>query len=368
MAKVLRIVTVLMSFTFLIAFGFTSAINQAQTVNYGSNWTAIFFNNTDLSGSPVLSQTGIAQVNFTYGTASPSPGFVNSDNFSIRFTTLQPFSTGTYRFTAQADDGVRVTIDGTTVINSLIRTDASRLYTADVSMTEGTREIRVEYADFSGNAVIQFYWEPISIVPTGTFGPTPTPTMTGLPPIPAGALTATVIRAGTLNTRDAPSLGGNVIRRILRGQTYQIVGRDPDARWFLLELGGLQAWAYGYYLFVNGNEFNAPIRSAATAFGIPAGFHDTGVLVQTCATMRLRAEPNLLSPQTGRITWGAFLPVAARTPAGDWYQVLWKGTIGWVYTGFTWLRQGDYVNIPVVQAGGASPNHNPYPPISECAD
>jgi uncharacterized protein YraI len=149
--------------------------------------------------------------------------------------------------------------------------------------------------------------------------------------------------------RDAPSVGGNRLGRILRGQTYQIVGRDPDARWFLLQLGGYQAWAYGYYLFVNGNEFNAPVRSATTAFGIPAGFNDTGVIVQTHATMRLRSEPDVTAPQTGRVTWGAFLPVAGRTAAGDWYQVLWKGTIGWVYTGFTDVVQGDYNNIPVIR-------------------
>jgi uncharacterized protein YraI len=350
MRNVLRFALPMLVLFFLgIGLNFQPMEVQAQA-SFGSNWLASYFPNTALSGNPSITQIE-SQINFLFSTGKPPatsflPTFP-SDNFSIRFQSLVNFPTsGIYRFTALADDGVRVKIDGTTIIDNFTQTGTSTARTADVNVTAGNRDIVVEYVEFTGNAVIQFSWTPVAV---GTVGPSPTATNTGLPPIPAGALTATVIRAAVLNVRDAPSLGGNVVNRILRGQTYQVVGRNDDATWFVLQLNGQQGWAWGYYLFINGNEFNAPVVAATTLYGIPPGFNDTGVLAQSEATIRLRLEPNVLSPQIGRVTWGAFMPVSGRTAGGDWYQVLWKGTIGWVASAWVEIRQGDYNNIPVIR-------------------
>jgi uncharacterized protein YraI len=187
---------------------------------------------------------------------------------------------------------------------------------------------------------------PLPGQPTFTPAPSAVPTQTPLPYIPPGAQTATVIRAYALNIRDAPSLGGYRLGRIFRGQTYAVIGRDDNARWFLLQLGGYQGWAYGYYLFVSGNEFNPPIVSGNSVLGL-AGQPDTGVRVQSRATLRLRAAPTVASMQTGRITWGAFLPVVGRTADGLWYQVVWKDTVGWAYSAFLDIIDGDLNNVPV---------------------
>ena len=92
---------------------------------------------------------------------------------------------------------------------------------------------------------------------------------------------------------------------MLRGQTYQVVGRDPNARWFLLQLSGKQGWALGYYLYFNTNEFNAPVTSDFVLGGNPAAA--TGVVAQSEATLRLRAQPTVASEQIGRVTWGGAL-------------------------------------------------------------
>ena len=355
MRKSLRIFLPLLILSSIVLLGsFSLVLSQTPAplpnANFGSGWQGQYYNNTTPScnvvgGTAVYAEI-VSQLNFSWGTLNPNP-LTNADCFAAKWQGLQSFDTGgTYRFTAVADDGVRVTIDGTMIIDNLNNTGTLAINTADVNVTAGTRDIIVEYVDYSGNAAIQFFWEPVDV---STPGPTGTPTATGLPPIPPGALTGTVIRATILNVRDAPSLGGNVIGRIRRGETYAVIGRNEDASWFVLQLGGYQGWVYGYYLFVNGNEFNPPIMSATSIYGVPPGFNDTGVLVQTHATMRLRESPNIFSRQTGRITWGAFLPVSGRTAYGDWYQVLWKGTIGWVYTGFLTIEQGDFSNIPVVE-------------------
>ena len=330
-----------------LIIGFSVSENS-QAQEFGSNWVASFYNSTDFTGAPFT--IPVAQVNANYGAGAPpeAAGAVGADNFSIRFSSINAFAAGTYRFFARADDGVRVTVGGTPVIDFLGNRGGEQTQTADVFVADGNSEVIVEYVEAEGQALVQVYWQAIETVPTATAGPSPTPTATGLPPIPPGALTGTVIRAGVLNVRAAPSLGAPVIGRTLRGQTYAIVGRDPNARWFLLQLAGKTGWAYGYYLFIDGNEFNPPISSSAGTLGLPPGLPDTGVIVQVRAGMKLRGEPNVQSRQTGRITWGSFLPVTGRTSAGDWYQVVWKGTVGWMFSGYARVFQGDFNNVPVV--------------------
>lgn len=343
------------SIIFMVLMGvFTFVwVEQVDAQIFGSNWTGSYFNTPDLSGSPVLTKID-AQINFNYGASSPVPGVINADNFSIRWTGQQVFTAGVYRFTATAETGIRVTIDGTVIIDKLASTGASQTINQDVQIADGTRTIQVDFVALTGNAAVQFFWTAGAGTgtPGATAGPptaTFTPSSTSLPAIPPGALRATVIKANILNVRDAPSLGANRLGRILRGQTYQIVGRDANARWFLLQLSTMQAWAWGYYLSVDGNEFNAPVVSAGagTLSSIPPGYSDTGVIIVTEAGMRLRGEPNTTSPQTGRIPWGSFLPVVGRVSDNSWLQVVWKGTVGWVYAPYTEIRQGDINAVPI---------------------
>src|SRR5262249_28025616 len=158
------------------------------------------------------------------------------------------------------------------------------------------------------------------------------------------ALSGTIIRATTLLVRQAPYLGAPVMGRVHRGQTYQVVGRDKDAYWFLIQLSQGQGWVWGYYLHVNGNEFNAPISNPFVTAGNPAAL--TGVVVQTEAGMALRAAPDTNSTQIGRIPWGTILPVIGRTRSG-WYQVVFLNTTGWVSSGFVKTIQGDVNTVPV---------------------
>jgi uncharacterized protein YraI len=332
-----------------VVFSFSIIISNAQT--FGSNWTASYFNNTTFTAPPALTRID-AQINFNYGLNGPGAP-VNLDNFSVIWTGAQSFTAGTYRFTAVADDGIRVTIDGTTIIDRLAPIGGTQTITADVIVTDGTKIIEVRFVENTGNAIVQFYWQLLSGAggtpggPTPTVGPTFTPTNTSLPAIAPGALRATVIRAGVLNVRDAPSLGGGRLGTILRGQTYAVVGRNANATWFLLQLSTRRAWAWGYYLFIDGNEFNAPVVSVLTEVGLPPGITDTGVLAVTQAGLRLRAEPNVSSAQIGRVTWGSFVPIVGRTAFGDWYQIVWKGTVGWVAAGFLEIRQGNLNNVPI---------------------
>jgi hypothetical protein len=333
--------------TSLLIGVFASTVSNAQ--QFGTGWTGSYYNDPNFTGSPVITRAD-SQINFNFGTSSPVAGFVNADNFSIRWTSTQNLTAGTYRFTAVADDGIRVTVNGQVIIDKLVSTGTLQTATADVVLPGGNTTFQVDYVELVNNAAVQFYWDVAGASgPTQTAGPTATITQTSVPAIPAGAITATVIRASVLNVREAPSLGGNLLGRILRGQTYAIVGRNQNATWFLLQLSGRQAWAWGYYLYINGNEFNPPVVSGSSVLGLPGGVQDTGVIVQTQAGLRLRSAPTVNSAQTGRIGWGSFLPVVARSVDGVWLQVVWKGTVGWVARGYVEPFQGDLNSVPITQ-------------------
>jgi uncharacterized protein YgiM (DUF1202 family) len=336
----------------VLALGLTARDAQAQA-QFGSNWTGQFYNSTDLSGNVVYTQSYPSGINQNWGLSSPAPGVVNDDNWSGRFESVQLFNEGVYEFVVASDDGVRVFIDNVLVLDRFV----GRVLTTDrfqQSLTAGTHILRVEYVEFIDQAALQFQWfqissgvatpTPFGFVASPTVNPTITPT--ALPVIPPGAQTATVIQASVLRVRSAPYLGASTVGRIRRGQTYQVIGRDPDARWFLLQLTNTQGWAWGYYLFVSGNEFNAPVASSFTTAGNPAA--GAQVVIQTNAVMALRAAPDVTTPQIGRVTWGELLPVIGRTGDNGWYQVVFRGdTIGWVASGFVTILEGDLGRVPV---------------------
>jgi len=330
----------------------TTSTVQAQIFK-GSNWDGRYFDNTTFGSIPAFNRTDAA-VEFIFG-AGPVTGpsgqqiGVGGAGYSIRWTTQVNFTPGNYTFSLSREDDARVLLNGVTIIdfnNSDLT--SPQFVSTTISVPGGLNTLDVFFIKRSGNGSIQFQWQLAGGGgQPGTALPTAVPTRTPLPPIPPGALTATVIRASVLNTRDAPSLGGNVLGRILRGERYAVIGRDADARWFLLQLGGYQAWAWGYYLFIDGNEFNAPVSSPFGTIGVPGGVQDTGIVVQAFSTLRLRQAPSVASAQIGRVTWGAFLPVTGRTADGYWYQVVWKGTVGWVYSPYVKPFQGDPAAAPV---------------------
>jgi uncharacterized protein YraI len=337
--------------------------NTISAQTFGSGWTATYYNNTSLTGSPVFTEVLPGGINFTWGTGSPNAA-VPVDNWSARFDSTQLFNAGTYEFVVASDDGVRVYIDNVLVWDRFV----GRVLTTDrfqQTLTAGSHILRVEYFEGIDLAALQFQWFQVSTggtvipgfptvtpfgTPAPTLGPSPTPlppTQTPLPAIPPGALSGTVVRASVLLVRGAPFLGAPVVGRVRRGQTYQVVGRDDRALWFLIQLSDRQGWVWGYYLNVNGNEFNAPVQSPYITQGDPAAA--TGVVGVSEAVLRLRAAPLVGTEQIGRIPWGDILPIIGRTAGGDWYQVVFRGTTGWVAAEYIRIIEGDLGAVPVIQ-------------------
>lgn len=126
------------------------------------HWKGEYFNNQTLSGSPTLTIDNVA-INFNWGTGSPDPSIPGS-HFSVRWTRSQAFEAGTYRFTATADDGIRVWVGGTLLIDQW-HDQPPTTYSANITLASGNYPLRVEYYQNGGGAVAILTWAPAP--PTG---------------------------------------------------------------------------------------------------------------------------------------------------------------------------------------------------------
>ncbi|WP_345246032.1 PA14 domain-containing protein, partial [Nibrella saemangeumensis] len=84
----------------------------------GSGLTGNYYNNTSLSGTPVLSRLD-PTINFFWNTDSPQPGVVNADEFSVRWTgQVEAPVSGSYSFRTNNDDGTRVWVNNQLIIDN----------------------------------------------------------------------------------------------------------------------------------------------------------------------------------------------------------------------------------------------------------
>jgi beta-glucosidase len=116
---------------------------------------AQYYNNMDLSGEPALTRVD-KNVYFDWKQNSPAPE-VNRDNFSVRWTGyLRVPESREYEVLAVTDDGIRVWIGETKVIDGWKDQGATE-YRSKVKL-EGNEsyELRIEYYDHTGGAVAKF--------------------------------------------------------------------------------------------------------------------------------------------------------------------------------------------------------------------
>ena len=123
------------------------------------NWQATYWNNITLSNTPAM-QRSEPNLDWDWGGGSPGDG-VNNDHFSARWTRYIDVPAGPYRFYATSDDGIRVWLDNKLIIDQW-HDQSVFSYSADVSLSPGHHEVRVEYYENSGFAVAKVYWEAIA--------------------------------------------------------------------------------------------------------------------------------------------------------------------------------------------------------------
>ena len=145
------------------------------------DWRGEYRSNPYLHGSPALLRNDKA-IDFNWGKGAAAPG-LPEDNFSARWSRIVTFEPGVYRFSAQADDGIRFFLDGNLVLREWHDNDGKKVYSVEKPL-DGTHIVSVEYYEAGGEALAKFWWTragdlPTPVPPTAT--PIP-PTATPIPP------------------------------------------------------------------------------------------------------------------------------------------------------------------------------------------
>jgi uncharacterized protein YraI len=370
----------------VLAVGGFSSAAPAQAQN--AVWSAQYYNNADLNGTPALQRTDNA-IAFNWGQGSPASG-INADAFSVRWATDIFLQAGTYRFFALADDNIRVTFNFglTPVIDTFANPSVGVTVQGDVQVpAAGSYHIQVDYREVTDNAYAYVSFANLATNPTGpnfpivqppinipvNFGPWTAqyysnPTLSGDPvaivsePNPsrswgAGSPLANVpvdnwsARWTTIQT--IPQGNYLVQLRVDDGATVTIngvtvinafttaTGQTYTANIFLpggstsivityFELGG-DAFL-DYQLIPVGQTTLAP-TPAPTQIASP-----TGVLASvTAARLNVRDNPSTRGARLTQVSRGQQFPALQRSTDGGWVQINVNGIVGWVSSGFVTL-------------------------------
>jgi LysM repeat protein len=119
-------------------------------------WRGEYFGNMDLSGAPLFTRLD-SHIGFEWATGTPASG-LPADYFSVRWTRRLNLEKGRYAFCAMADDGVRLYVNGARLIDEWHPSNGQS-YCVTTELAKGLHEVRVEYYEDGGNALIYVWWE-----------------------------------------------------------------------------------------------------------------------------------------------------------------------------------------------------------------
>jgi hypothetical protein len=119
-------------------------------------FTADYFKGTNFN-SYVYRETDIFPLYFDWGNGSPSNS-INVNNFSVRYEGDFIFQNGNYEFITKSDDGVRLYVDNSLIIDDWI-THKVREKRNVIFLNSGVHNVKLEYFEGKGSAFISLKWE-----------------------------------------------------------------------------------------------------------------------------------------------------------------------------------------------------------------
>ncbi|RTR36418.1 hypothetical protein EKG37_02355, partial [Robertmurraya yapensis] len=131
-----------------------------------NTWLGEYYPNTTLSGYPYVvggnsSASKISNIDFNWGSGSPLSTIPN-DRFSARFTRTVNLESGTYLFTVNSDDGVRIKVDNKIVLDAWQNGDFNNRMQEAVYLESGEHLFEVEYLENIGDAKLLLNYQKLT--------------------------------------------------------------------------------------------------------------------------------------------------------------------------------------------------------------
>ncbi|MCC6803289.1 MAG: SH3 domain-containing protein [Anaerolineae bacterium] len=296
-----------------------------------SAWLAQYFSNSGLLGDPAAILTEYSP-SHQWGNSAPLSS-LPADNFSARWTSSQNLAGGNYTISARVDDGVRVYVNGSLVINEW-HGASSQTYSVNVTLPAGSNYFVVEYYEATGNAYLEF-----SIAQVGTTTPPTQPSPTG------ATITVTAYR---LNVRALPDpVNGQVLVKINRLETYPVLGRNANTTWYQINVNGTVGWVSSGYVNVN-NGGNIPVVGSDQQAPPPSSGASGNQVVASPYNVVIRQGPSTGYQRIGLLPVTGIASVIGRTSGNTWWQINFNGLIGWVSADYAHISAtANISSIPV---------------------
>jgi beta-glucosidase len=140
------------------SFPLPETVNSSYLESDGkSGLKGEYFSNVNLEGTPsVVRQDG--SISFWWGPNRPLKG-ISNENYSVRWTgNLKPPLTGEYLFKLHGDDGYRMYLDDTLIIDNWDNKANTSLTSKVELQNNRSYSVRVEYFHKTSNAYVGFDW------------------------------------------------------------------------------------------------------------------------------------------------------------------------------------------------------------------
>lgn len=309
-------------------------LNPTPAPTVGGPWTAEYYNNVALSGSPVAI-IGEATPTHNWGAGAPLAS-VPADNFSARYRLTQYMDGGSYQLSVRADDGIRVYLDNALVINEW-HNATNQTYTVNVTPPAGNHTITVEYYEAAGLAFLEY-----NLTRVGTTPPVYTP--------PANTSATAVVTTGMLNVREIPDpINGRVLTRIRQNTAYTVTGRNASSTWWQLNVNGIIGWVNGNYISVTNAQL-VPVVGTTTPTTPPPSVPTTGYTLSTTANVNLRSLPSTRGAILQVVPRNTTAQIVGRNAANSWWQISVNGRVGWISAAYALPQYG--INLAAVPVNG----------------
>jgi glucose/arabinose dehydrogenase len=151
---------------YYLTIGPTANSGELRRIRYVGSYTPLacpdaqfraeYFDNPNVSGAPVFQQCETT-ISHDWATGAPASG-VPADHFSVRWTGRFSFGTDTYDFSATVNDGARVWVDGSIVIDAW-RTGPVATFTGQKFISAGDHTVVVEYFEDTNVAQVNVTWQ-----------------------------------------------------------------------------------------------------------------------------------------------------------------------------------------------------------------
>lgn len=299
-----------------------------------------YYSNLTLTGTPLTQIDPTINMNWPSGTA-PSTGLPTS-SYSVRWTgSVTPLYTERYNFFITSDDGMRLLINGRSVVDQWY--DHSQLTAKGwVDMVAGTSYLlTVEYYNHTAGGVAKLEWESNhqvrQIVPSSALTPPgtiPTPPPPQVPAAPTG-LTAKPVSTSEIDltwTDHATNETGYVVEASIGSSNTWTTAATLAANMTSWKATGLAAsTSYSYRLRATGTSGDSLTTTLVTATTLaplpppPPSSNGTGLRGFYFNTMNLSGLPTTRLDSVLNFDWNSGVPLPA-LPV-DQFSVRWLGQI-----------------------------------------